>query len=353
MPASNQQDIARKVREGRPASLYYFYGHDTGALESFVKRLTARLLPASERAMNLHRFDGQSLDIGAVADACEMLPLFAQRAVILINDLNIDKTPKADADDLRKILGDLPETTTVVIYSTGVDLYKNKRSLTDKNKRFCDFCAKHGEVCEFAYKRSDDMAKDIISELRGMGCGIAQREARYLAELCLCDTSSVQREMEKLSAYAHGRDITKEDIDLLCIRRIDSDGFSLAVNILRSNAQFVFRRIKELQGQNFEAIEIIGAVSFSLNDLYRARLAVSSGRTQAQCAADFKYPKNREFAVRNAFNECQNISRRRIRNAIEVFAEADLALKTGSRGKAGDMLLVEEAAARAMAYRSK
>ena len=52
MPASNPQDIARKVREGRPASLYYFYGHDTGALESFVKRLTARLLPASARAMN-------------------------------------------------------------------------------------------------------------------------------------------------------------------------------------------------------------------------------------------------------------------------------------------------------------
>lgn len=345
------QEISRKVREGKPERLYYFYGHDTGALEIYVKKLLNRLLPASERAMNLHRFDGQSLDIGAIADACEMLPLFAQRAVIAINDLNIDKTPKADADDLRSILSDLPETTTVVIYSTGVELYKNKRSLTDKNKRFCDFCAKHGEVFEFAYKQSTDMAKDIVADCRALGCDISRGNAKYLAELCLCDTSAVNREIEKLSSYAPGREIGRADIDALSIRRIDSDGFSLAINILRSNAQFVFQRIRELQGQNYEAFEIVGAVSFSLNDLYRARLAVSSGKTQAQCASDFKYPKNREFAVRNAFNECQNISRRRIRNAIEIFADTDLFLKTHSRGRQGDMLLVEEAAAKAMSFR--
>ena len=345
------QEMSRDVREGRPARLYYFYGHDVGALENYVKKLTSRLLPASERAMNLHRFDGGSLNIGEIADACEMLPLFAQRAVITINDLNIDKTPKADADDLRKILSDLPETTTVIIYATGVDLYKNKRSLTDKNKRFCDFCAKNGVVYEFTYKRSDDMAKDIVLDCRAQGCEISRGSARYLAELCLCETSAVDREIEKLTAYAAGREITKADIDLLCIKKIDSDGFALAINILRSNAPLVFKRIRELRDQNFEAYEIVGAISFSLNDLYRARLAVSSGRTQAQCAADFKYPKNREFAVRNAFNECQNISKGRIRNALNIFADTDRILKTRSSGRANDLLLVEEAAARAMAFK--
>ena len=249
------------------------------------------------------------------------------------------------------MLSDLPETTTVVIYSTGVDLYKNKRSLTDKNKRFADLCAKTGIVCEFAFKRASDLAKNIAASLEKEGCSISRRCAEYLAECCLCETAAIRQELEKLTAYAPGREITREDIDALVIRKVESDGFALASNILRSNAVFVFNRIRELADQNFEAFEILGSISFSLNDLYRARLALSSGRTQGDMAADFKYPRNREFAVRNAFNEVQNISPVRMRKVLKIFSDTDLRLKTRSGGKRSDLLVLEEAAAKAMALR--
>lgn len=343
--------LGKTIRENDIDSLYYFYGHDTAALESFTKRLVNKLCPADAQVMNFHKLDGKNLDFPMLTDACEALPFMAERVVVTINDLNIDAVTKDDLDDLKKILGSLGETTTVIIYATGVDLFKNKKYLTDKNKRFADFCEKHGTVCNFEYKRASDLGKSISTYLAKSGCTITKSNAEYLANLCLCDTAFISKELEKLSAYAEGREVTREDIDLLCIRRIESDGYSLAINILRGNAAMVFTRLRELDVQNYEPYAIIGIIGFSLADIYRAKLARSSGRSVADVAKDFSYAKHREFAVKNAYSECGNISAERIRKTLEILSETDLMLKTRSRGKDGDMLTLEQGLARSMALR--
>jgi DNA polymerase-3 subunit delta len=245
-------------------------------------------------------------------------------------------------------LGNLPETTTVIIYSTGVDLYKNKRNLTDKNKRFSDFCAKHGDVCDFAYKSATELGKSIASALAKNNCRIDRRNAEHLAEICLCDTAYIKNEIDKLSAYCRGREVTAEDIDSLCVKHIDSDGYSLALNILKDDSQFVYNRLQELIKQNYEVVEIVSIIAFSLTDIYRAKLARQSGLTAQDVAADFKYAKNREFAVKNAFSSCGNISVYQIRGTIEIFDKLDLDLKTRSMDKKGAMLALEQAVARCL-----
>ena len=351
MALMSSDALGKRIRSGDYDNLYYFYGHDVGALEAYVKKLINKLVPPSEQVMNLHKFDGKKLDIAEFANACEALPLFSERVCVVVNDLNIDSIPKSDGDDIRKVLSDLPETTVVVIYSTGVDLYKNKRYLTDKNKRFCDFCGKIGTCCEFAYKRAGDLSKSIIANVRKSGGDISKYNAEYLANMCLCDTSFINRELEKLTSYAINREITREDIDALCIRHVESDGFSLALNILKSNAAMVFTRLSELADQNYEPFEILGVISFSMSDLYRAKLARASGRMYVDATKDFKYARNREFAVKNAYSECANISLERIRKTLEILSQTDVDLKTKSSGSAGDMLVLEQCAARAMVLR--
>ena len=352
MPSSNVTEIGKQIKEGEISSLYYFYGHDTAALESFSKRLIKRLCPDDAQFMNYHKMDGKKLDVTELSDACSALPMFAERVVVSINDLNMDNVSAADTEDIKTILSDLGETTTVIIYITGENIYKsNNKYLTDKNKSFLTFCEKHGLACDFAYKRASDLGRSIASVLAKVGCSITKANAEYLAQLCLCDMGAVMRELEKLSSYAPGREITREDIDALCIRRIESDGYALALNVLRANAGFVFKRVRELDLQNYKAHEILGIISFSLTDLYRAKLARSSGLGWESAAKDFGYPKNREFAIKNAFNECGPISAERIRKTLNILCETDIMLKTRSSGKDGDLLTLEQGLARSMALR--
>ena len=64
-------------------------------------------------------------------------------------------------------------------------------------------------------------------------------------------------------------------------------------------------------------------------------MAYHYGKMYGDVAGDFKYPKNREFAVKNAYSECANISLERIRKTIAVLSETDFQLKTKSSGGAG------------------
>ena len=342
MPETNTTAMTKAIKENTPASLYYFYGHDVAAIESFVNWMVAKLCPKDAQFMNLHKFEGKSLDIAALLDACEALPMFAERVVVTINDLRMEDLGKEDATDLRKILSGLSETTTVIIYATGVDLYKNKRSLTDKNKRFCDHCAKYGEVCDFAYKTVSELGRSIAASVQKSGCGIDKRTAEYLAEVCGCDSAYIKQELGKLTSYAMGRQITREDIDALCIKHIESDGYELAVNILNNNAKYVYNRLTELAKQDYDAYEIVSIIGFSLTDIYRAKLARSSGLSYKDAAEDFGYPRNREFAIKKAYQICGSIPLPKIKAVLGIMAKTDLTMKTTSLDKKAAMLVLEQ-----------
>ncbi len=344
--------LGKELRDNKISTLYYFYGHDVTTLESYTRKLINKLCPEQAQALNLHKFDGKKLDIPALADASQALPMFAERVVITINDLNMDSVNKDDGDALRKILKGLEEGTTVIIYATAADLYKNKKSLTDKNKRFCDFCEKNGCVCDFALRSPVEMGRAIAGELSKLGCSISRSNAEYLAELCLCSTGFVKQEIKKLTDYVQGGEISRDTIDLLCIKHVESDGYSLALNVLRSRAKLVFDRLSELAQQNYEPFEILSIISFSMADVYRAKLARSSGLTVSDVVSDFDYPRNREFAVKNMFNDCANISLTKIEKALAILSDTDLALKTRSGGKSSDMLTLEQGLAGCMALRN-
>ena len=352
MALTNITTINKRVKERDIDCLYYFYGRDTAALENYVTALENKLCPKDARVMNYHKFDGEKLDITEFNDACMSLPMFAERVVITVVGLNMEKISKSDGDDLRKIIKNLDKSTTsVILTSVGEEIYKNKKYLTDKNKRFADTCEKIGSVVEFGYKRPAELGKSIIAAMAKRGCRISPQNGEYLAQLCLCDSGFILQEIEKLSAYAQNREVTRADIDLLCIRRIESDGYSLALNVLNGNADFVFNRLNELYAQNYEAFEIVGIIGFSLSDIYRAKLARNSGVSYSQAAADFGYAKNREFAMKNAYNECGSFSVKKIRETINILSETDYTLKTHSAGKSSDMLTLEQGLARAMALR--
>ena len=133
------------------------------------------------------------------------------------------------------------------------------------------------------------------------------------------------------------------------MRKIESDGYALALNILRSNALFVFKRLDELKAQNYEPTQVLSIINLSLADIYRAKLARAAGMGWEQCARDFKYPKNREFAIKNAFSECANIPLERIRRVQTLLSECDYRLKSVSMNAEMSALAVEQFAASAMA----
>ena len=343
-------DLNKTVSQGEER-LFFFYGRDVGNMERVTKKLISKLVPKDAQTLNFHPFDAKNIDTAELADAVNAVPMFAQRVCAYIPGFDANAINAEDMEAIKSILSDIPDTTVVIICADGEKVFKSKKALNTKNKSFADFCAKNGTACDFAYRRAADMGKYIVSELAKENTQITNYDAQYLANRLLSDTALVDNEIAKLAAYADGRPITREMIDLLVVPKIESDGFSLAINILRGNAKFVFGRIDELVSQRLEVIEILGTISYSIMDIYRAKLGRSSGKTVDDIMKDFSYPAYKKFAVDNAYKDIGNISAERIRKTLDILCDTDLALKSKGFAKGGDILALEECCAKCMAIR--
>lgn len=330
MPQLSDIEVAKRIRTGTIDNLYFFYGHDIASVEAYTKKLITKVVSPENQDMNLHAFEGKKLDLGELRDVCDALPMFAERTCITINDLDVESLKKDDMTYLKSILSDLEQSTVVIIYSTGINVYKSKTRLLDKTGRFAAFCAKNGVSCEFKFKSQNDLSKIIISKVEKQNCSISKSSAVYLAQKTLCDMLIINNEISKLCSYANGREITNQDIDLLCSAQVETDSFRLADAIAKGDAKKAFNILDTLYADQLDTITIVGGISSSFIDLYRARLARDTRRIAKDAAEDFSYPKNLEFKIQNAYRDCSGYKTDRLRKCIQYLSEADLDMKSSS-----------------------
>lgn len=339
MPCVNDTELAKLIRTGEISSLYYFYGKDIATIEAYTKKLVSKLVKKEDQTYNLHTFNGKELDLSELSDICNALPMFSDRICVTINDLDADELNEEDFKFLCDILSDIPSTTTVIIYITGISLYNKKNVMKAKNKKLITFAGKIGYSCEFAYKKPSELVKIISDRVNKNGSTISKASAEYLASQCLCNLMLINNEIDKLCDYANGKEITNETIDLLVSKQLDSNAFELAKAAAQFDAKKSMLLLDELYAQQIDSIAILSAISMSFIDLYRARVAKNSGASQADVVSDFNY-KSRDFVVKNAFRDCGNIPVERLRKCISILSDADIALKSS---RTSPRLIIEQA----------
>lgn len=354
MAAVQQSDMLKALREGRFEKLYYLYGKDVAAIESFTSKLRRKLVKPEDEVCCLHRFDGTQLDISGFEDAAVSLPFFGERVCITVNDFNADAASAELTKRLISALSSLTPMTVVIFYATGTDICAGKKNPTAKNKKLVDFIAKNGAVCDFTQKSVSENAKLIIAYAEKSGCAISRRAAEKIAEKCLCSSLLIASETAKLCAYADKGEITEEAVELLVSRQLDSDAFSLAKAVAAFDGRRAVSLLGELFELKYEPVVILSAISGAFNDLYRARAALDTGRRSDEVAEDFGY-RGREFVVNNAIKTCRNIPIKRLRSCMSILAETDLKLKSSRNDKndriPAHRILIEQCIARMLCSR--
>ncbi len=333
MPQTDAKTIAAQIKKGELKNIYYIYGADVPAVEKLTRRIIdAAVGDNAEFALN--RFNGRKLDFSELYDTMQMMPMMSDYNCVLINDYNCEK-PREDmrgytADDLNKklldTLKDIPPQTVVIINVTGFEIKSKKGRISDKNKKLADFAAKYGICCELAPKTPQELAKDIAARVSARGGMISIDNARELAEMCLSDTLTINNEIDKLCAYAAGREITRDMLHLMVHEQSDMTSYKLADAVAAMNRKAAFEAIDEMNIDSKNRGEIMGAVTGTFIDLYRAACARQSGRGVGEVMSDFSYKW--EFKVKNAFRDSQRMSVRRLRACLSILRDTAVRLNS-------------------------
>ncbi|MEG0614320.1 MAG: DNA polymerase III subunit delta [Oscillospiraceae bacterium] len=340
MPIISDSDLVKEIKSGKIQNAYYFYGKDTMSIENYTKALVKKVIGDADETYNLHRFSNENFSVSDFSDCIEALPVFAEKLCVVVNDLSGETLLADDLDFLIKTIKNIPETTVVIFNTTGLDVTGASRYITTKNKKIIDAVAKVGAACDFSFKKPSELVKLITNKVTKNGASISRPNAELLANTCLCNMVLITNEIEKLTAYVNGGEVTAETIDKLVTKQLDSKTFDLANAVTRFDIKKSLELLDELFSQRIETILIVAALSMCFVDLYRAKSAINARENSASVAADFGYKSNRTFAINNAFRDVHSVSIKHLRFCIKTLADVDIALKST---KIDERILIEQA----------
>jgi DNA polymerase-3 subunit delta len=319
-----ESELSKRLKSDAPQKLYYLYGKEVFLVETYSDRILNKCLGEEERDFNLIKFAGNP-ELSRLVEATETLPVFAEKRVVIINDLEPEKFDNDGLSRFIEILSDIPETVCLIINATGVSVDVKKA----KTKKVIDCAGKYGAVCEFGHLSEAKTAELIVRRAGRAGCFISRANAVHLSRLTLCDLTLISRETDKLCAYAgYGGEITADAIEKLSVKRLDAAVFALAAQITGRNGAGALRLLDELIALGNPPVMIMSALSTTFIDLYRAKLGADSRRRAETLVADFNYPKNRAWAVGKAIGAVGGISAEKLRRCVKVLADADYGLKS-------------------------
>lgn len=351
MAAINEKELSRIIKSGELSGVYYIYGTDRYAVEKYSRAMAAKVVAKGDEAYNLHRFEGRDLDVEGLAEVCDAYPMFADKLCAVVSDLDLEEETKQRPghksinSDRMKLLtdtvSDIPETTVLIFCTPNIDVCGGKKKPTAKNKKLIDLVSKHGTICELNVKSRGENVKMIVSRISKQGSTIDERAAGMIFDRCGGDMNMTINEANKLASYANGGHITENDVAALTPDNSDAKSYYLADAVAVGNMSRAMELYSELTADPENTpVYLLYVLTGSMNDLYRARLALDSGKSVGSVMQDFGYSPLMEFKVKNSFAAVRKTSTEKLRRCLEILSDADMDMKSG----AGDPGIVLEKA---------
>lgn len=156
----NENAFAQAIRDGI-AGAYLLYGEETFLTEQYARQIAHRTVDEAFDAFNCQMFDGQTVTLSQLEEACEALPLMAERKCVLVRDMDLS----ADPERAAALAESLPDTCVLVFWQITVQPDRKKGWQT-----VIQACEKSGTVACFGRRSAAELTKTLVKGAKNRGC---------------------------------------------------------------------------------------------------------------------------------------------------------------------------------------
>jgi DNA polymerase-3 subunit delta len=161
-----------------------------------------------------------------------------------------------------------------------------------------------------------------------------------LANLVGADLRLLDQEIEKLTLYADGREVTAEDVRTLVSRAIETSIFDLVDCLGRNQTDRALQLLRQLLDERQEPLYVLAMLARQV----RILIQVSELRAQGLAEADIVRRLGlHPYPVKKAIAQSDHLKMSQLEAAHQLLIETDWAVKTGELDEAValDLLVVE------------
>jgi len=241
-------------------------GANSFLLQAELRNLVQKFL-AEYGELGLERLDGDEAEFDRIRESLQSLPFFAARKMVVLRGASANKQFTENAE---KLLGELPETTDVILVEPKLD----RRGI------FYKFLKKATDFREFIALDENGLARWLSKTATEKQGSLTPADARFLVERIGADQQLAAHELDKLLLYEPK--ITRASIELLTEANPQSTVFQLLEAVFAGNQKRALELYAEQRVQKVEPQQIIAMLAWQLHIV---SLAKTAGQRTPETAA--------------------------------------------------------------------
>jgi DNA polymerase-3 subunit delta len=313
------KDALEDLKARGPQPVYLIYGEERLLVDEAVRLLKEHALPKQARDFNFDAFNAKETKLIRIIDAAQMLPAFAPRRLVLVE--NADALDFDNAEALLKYLAK-PSPTTVLVF-VGDKL--------DARTRVYKAFQKSAVVLRYDHPKPREMLDLVKKRARANGVSIEDSAIRALADAVGADASAAFQALELLTLYVGPgvkRPITANDVEAVISVTKEESIFALADAIGQQNREAAMRGLHAMLAVSREpALKVLGMIARHWRHLARARSLLDAGSSPKEIEAAVGI---RPFLLDSLLSQARRKPAASFAAGLQAIAAADKALKGGA-----------------------
>ncbi len=334
MAVINEDVLKKEISSKTLANSYMLFGDD-----SFLKKHYSDILVkksfSGDPFFNFHKFES-FVDLQDVYDAANQMPMMSDSKCILLLDYDFEHATKTDFERLCELLVDNSEFSKIILKFDSVDV-DIKHSARAK-KLISSIEKGNGRAVQLNHRTPQALTKILCDAAAKRGCVLKSNVALYLVQSVGEDLNILRSEIDKLCAFTSQGEITKETVDLVCIKTIEGSVYNYVSEIINGNVSNALNILDDMFYMRMEPIAILYTVSASFIDMLRVFTAQRDGVKIPEIASTFGY-KNRAFVLDKASYNFKKLDSKRLFACLDTLLEADTKIKNS---KTDSKIILEE-----------
>ena len=218
---------------------------------------------------------------------------------------------------LADALPQLPPSTLLILIDGDI---------ADSNPLLRAF-AEHSQIHKQAAPAGQGLNQWVKRTAEDKGASITPPAIQAITEMVGNDLWTLDRELEKLSLYAAGREITDADVRALVPYAQEANIFAAVDSIMDGRPGNALRLMTQLMQEGREPLYIIAMIERQLRLIALARDLTERGVVQPELGR--RMGTNSDFVVRKTLGQARRISMPEISRKYQRVLESDLAIKQG------------------------
>lgn len=320
------EDLEKQLNQGIVKGIYLLYGEETFLLEQQLKKMK-KIFGETVKGINYILIDENNIQ-ELISDIETPAFGYPNKLIVAKNTGIFKRESKGKnsgaSKELKDKINSYIKENVETINDTVVLIFIEDE--VEKNSIY-NTIEKIGQICNFEEQKPFQIVKRIKAVCNAYKVNIDENTIQYLIESCGTNMQDLINEIRKLIEYSgENGTIKKQDINLLCTKKIESVIFDLTDNLGQKKVKEAIDVLYNLIFAKEPIQKILITLYNHFKKLYFVKLAIKYNK---DIASSLNLKPNQMFLVNKYKMQAKEFQTEELRKIIQELEDLDYKYKIG------------------------